>query len=109
MKSVKLGFIGAGNMAGAIIQGIVKRNTFPYENIFIFDINQKKCQALQQNIGVKVSNSTKNLVKDTDIIFLSVKPQNFTDVLASIKEDITPDKLFVSIAAGISTLLFNKL
>ena len=108
MKSVKLGFIGAGNMAGAIIQGIVKRNTFPYENIFIFDINQKKCQALQQNIGVKVSNSTKNLVKDTDIIFLSVKPQNFTDVLTSIKEDITSDKLFVSIAAGISTLYIQQ-
>ena len=69
MKSVKLGFIGAGNMAGAIIQGIVKRNTFRMKTSSFSTLIRKNCQALQQNIGVKVSNSTKNLVKDTDIIF----------------------------------------
>lgn len=103
MKSVKLGFIGAGNMAGAIIRGIVKPNTFPSKNILIFDINQEKCLTMQKEIGVKVSSSIQNLTTDADIIFLSVKPQNFTEILRSVKGNTTPDKLFVSIAAGIST------
>lgn len=102
MEHVQVGFIGVGNMANAIIQGIVKSNTLSYENISIFDITPEKCRDLA-GFGVKVYPSAEDLVEECGIILLSVKPQNFTEVLSSVKAKTTTKKLFVSIAAGIST------
>lgn len=102
MKNLTVGFIGAGNMAGAIIKSIVKLNSLTEKNICIFDINEEKCRNFEK-IGVKVYTSIIELATTSDIIFLSVKPQNFPDVLGSLKGKIGMDKVFVSIAAGIST------
>jgi pyrroline-5-carboxylate reductase len=99
-----LGFVGAGNMAGAIVNGIVRTNTFPAHNIFVFDINKEKCEALQSATGIHAAESLAELTKKCDVIFLAVKPQNFAEVLADIKPAVNNQKLFVSIAAGISTV-----
>ena len=98
----KIGFIGAGNMAGAILNGVITTKTYQPENLFVFDVNMEKCEAMAQK-GVGIFASAAELVRDCDIIFLAVKPQNFTEVLESVRETVTEDKLFVTIAAGIST------
>lgn len=98
-----LGFVGCGNMASAIINGIVKSNTFPSNKIFVYDINHDKCDALKSKTGINIANSILELAKNCNVIFLAVKPQNFADVLASLKPVINEQILFVSIAAGIST------
>ena len=102
MESMQLGFIGTGNMATAIIQGILRVNKCKAKDITVFDINPEKCQVLA-SCEVNVASSISQLVKQCNIIFLCVKPQNFTDVLGEIKLHVTPDKVFVSIAAGVST------
>lgn len=107
MQSVNVGFIGAGNMAGAIIRNIVKLNTITEKNVHIFDVNWEKCEELHK-IGVKVCTSIENLASCSDIIFLSVKPQNFPDILDLLKGNITEKKIFVSIAAGISIQYIQK-
>jgi pyrroline-5-carboxylate reductase len=97
-----LGFIGGGNMAGAIINGIIRTHTYPAEHICVYDISKEKCDTFR-NIGVSVAESSEALVTKSDIIFLAVKPQNFEEVLTAIKSVVTEQKVFVTIAAGIST------
>jgi len=103
MNEKILGFVGAGNMAGAIVNGIVGTKTFPAQRIFVFDVSKDKCEELRSRAGVCIAGSLPELTEKCDIIFLAVKPQNFAEVLAGIKPVVTEQKLFVSIAAGIST------
>jgi len=103
-----LGFIGAGNMAGAIINGIVGTKTFPAQQVFVYDINREKREALRQKAGIRTVDSIEQLIEKCDIVFLAVKPQNFAEVLASVKPVVNQKILFVSIAAGISTHYINS-
>jgi pyrroline-5-carboxylate reductase len=98
----KIGFIGAGNMAGAILNGVIGTNTYPADHLFVFDLNREKCDAMAER-GVRSFASAAELAASCDVIFLSVKPQNFQEVLESIRSSVTKEKLFVTIAAGIST------
>ena len=102
VENTVLGFIGAGNMATAIINGIVSTETMRPSQIAVFDVNEEKCAYFKQ-IGVQAASSASELASACSIIVLAVKPQNFEEVLTEIKEQVTEQKLTVSIAAGIST------
>lgn len=102
MENTLLGFIGAGNMATAIINGILSTETLRPAQIAIFDVNEETCSRFKQ-MGLQTAQSASELVRDCSIIFLAVKPQNFEEVLTAVKPVVTAEKLFVSIAAGIST------
>ncbi|MBW7573765.1 pyrroline-5-carboxylate reductase [Caproiciproducens sp. AGMB10547] len=90
-------------MAGAIINGIVATGTFPAQQIYVFDINPEKCEALKQKAGIQAADSIRQLIEKCNIVFLAVKPQNFAEVLTAVKPAVNEKILFVSIAAGIST------
>lgn len=103
---LKLGFIGAGNMAGAIIEGVTgSRFIMPHE-IGVFDIDSGKLGSFRQR-GFRVFSGVAELCEDCDAIVIAVKPQNFTDVLPLVKAGISKsgapaEKLLISIAAGIT-------
>lgn len=103
----KIGFIGAGNMASAIINGVITTKTYSPENLFVFDVSREKCDAMAAK-GVGSFSSAAELVAACDIIFLSIKPQNFSEVLESVRGSVSTEKLFVTIAAGISTDFIKK-
>ena len=103
----KIGFIGAGNMAGAILNGVITTGTYPAEQLFVFDVSREKCNAMGEK-GIDSFASAAELVANCDVIFLSIKPQNFTEVLESVRGSVTEDKLFVTIAAGISTTFIKE-
>lgn len=95
----KIGFIGAGNMGSAIIEGLIKSGDYKPENIIVFDKNASALKLCKEKNGVK----TVNNIADTlvcDILFLCVKPNVLYDVIKEIKKDIKPDLVIVSIAAG---------
>lgn len=95
-----IGFIGSGNMASAIIKGIVSSGKIN-EEISIFDINGEKAKALSSLYGVKVSKSGKEIARQCDKVVLSVKPNVFPGLLSEIGEDLKEnDPLIISIAAG---------
>ena len=96
----KIGFIGAGNMATAIIKGLIAQNNSA-DNISVYDLSEEKCDIMRA-MGVSVAPSSPDVVKESDIIVLAVKPQHYSDVLEEIKPYVTETKTFVSIAAGIS-------
>jgi len=103
-----IGFIGAGNMAGAIIKGLAD-NSYPEEKLYIYDINNSVYSNFCK-IGLHTTKSIFEIVDLTDIVFLSVKPQNITQVLDEISKTQYKEKLFVSIVAGVSiSKIQNKL
>ena len=98
-KMTKIGFIGAGNMGGAIMKGILGSGIKDTE-VYAFDTDGEKLSALEK-VGVKKCASAGE-VCGCDIVFLAVKPQVFGDVLLSFKDSVKDGTVFVSIAAGIT-------
>lgn len=99
----KLGFIGSGKMAGAIIKGLIKSEFANSENIVATQLEPETLSQKSKELGVKIILDNAELVEFSDIVFIAVKPNQVLDVLSGISEYISPDKLVVSIAAGITT------
>ncbi len=99
----KTGFIGTGNMAEALIKGVIDKKVLDPENIHISDIRKDRLEALSEKYNVQISESNDDLVNICDCIFLSIKPQNMHQVLDQLDKQGIQEKLFVSIAAGITT------
>ena len=100
--SKTIGFIGAGNMGKAIIKGILSVGQATPEEIFVYDSYQPSLESIQRELGVSVTSSENEVAQKANIIILAVKPNVIDEVLNKIKEDITKDKVLVSIAAGTS-------
>ncbi|MBN2455473.1 MAG: pyrroline-5-carboxylate reductase [Sedimentisphaerales bacterium] len=98
-----IGFLGAGNMAEALIKGIITKGLYKPGSIFISDIRAERLQALSKQYNIQQVSENSRLTQKTQIIVLAVKPQNMAEALESIKETIRPGTLFISIAAGIKT------
>lgn len=102
---MNIGFIGAGNMATAIIKGYISNKGD--NDVLAFDLLEEKLDNLKK-IGVKPINDVKKLVEMSDFLFLCVKPQNITDVLENIKEHIKKDTVIISIIAGLSQKFIDE-
>jgi len=96
-----IGFIGAGNMAEALIKGIINAKLYTPENVFISDIRAERLKFLYEKYGVIPCEGNGDLASKAQTVVLSIKPQKMTDALESIKDAIGGEKLFISIAAGI--------
>lgn len=96
----KTGFIGAGNMATAIIKGLIAQSDCA-DQLYVYDLSEEKL-ALMKALGVNTCASSEEVVSNSDIIVLAVKPQNYAEVLEQLQPVVSEDKTFVSIAAGIS-------
>lgn len=99
MSEYTLGFVGAGNMASAIIKGGIDKKAIFASRVNIFDVDSQKISALAAQLGIQPASSLEDLCAKSDIIVLAVKPNVMTDVLKSLKSLIA-DKPIVSIAAG---------
>lgn len=101
MKTI--GFIGAGNMATAIIGGILKSGSADGEHIIVYDVLPEKLMQMKEEKGILTAENVNEVTQRADIIVLAVKPQNYEAVLEDIKSAVTAEKVIVTIAAGIST------
>lgn len=105
----KIGFIGCGKMASAIIKGILESKDKDNFEIFGAEVNEEFAQKASARLGIEVFSDNKKLVKITDIIFIATKPNVVAEVLTEIKDEINSEKLVVSIAAGVSTEKIEKI
>lgn len=96
-----IGFIGAGNMATAIIQGYLNHPGGAKADIVVFDIAKQKSDALT-HLGVRIAESAVAVAEQADYLVLSVKPQSITEVLTQLQGHISKATVIISIAAGIS-------
>jgi pyrroline-5-carboxylate reductase len=96
-----IGFIGGGNMAEALIRGMVDSGV--KENIIVAEIREARRKELQQRYSkLEFANDDVDAAGKADIIVLAVKPQQMEEALNNIKNKVTPEKAIVSIAAGIT-------
>lgn len=95
----KLGFIGCGNMATAIIGGAVSSEFLKGEEICVFDVDNSKAEFLNKEYGVNTYSAVENIAENCEFIVLAVKPQVFPVVLPQIK-DYVKESVVVSIGAG---------
>jgi len=96
-----IGFIGAGNMAEALIKGIITSRLVKPANIIASDIRAARLDYLRTEFAVKTEEHNKAVAARADILILAVKPQNMSEALESIKDAVRKDTLLISIAAGI--------
>ncbi|KJS14677.1 MAG: Pyrroline-5-carboxylate reductase [Peptococcaceae bacterium BRH_c4b] len=108
LSGLKIGFLGGGAMAGAILAGLLKKGIFLPENIYITDISTARLKYLQDSYGVNTSQDNTAVVPEVDIMVLAVKPQITGAVLKEIAGVVKPDQTLVSIAAGISTAMLES-
>ncbi|MBW1800829.1 MAG: pyrroline-5-carboxylate reductase [Deltaproteobacteria bacterium] len=101
MNKGNVGFIGAGNMATALVKGLVKSGLYPPEHIRASDISREKLEQIREQFGLNIYTSNRALVDGCPVIVLSIKPQNMKDVLVEIGEEFRDHQLVISIAAGI--------
>ena len=108
LKNKKLGFIGGGNMAEALIKGLVSTSFFDSKNIFVSEPSKSKCSTLQKIYKIKIIRDNRELGKKCDIIMLAVKPQILKEVLCDIRSVVSSDKLVISIAAGVPIFIIDS-
>lgn len=102
-NSLKIGFIGCGKMASAIIKGIINSGFLPASNIKGSEVNCEIAELASEKLGIDVITDNRLLALNSDVIFIATKPNYVAQVLEEIKTELTPEKLLVSIAAGVST------
>jgi len=101
LAKTNLGFIGAGNMATALIRGMLEARLAAPEQIAVSDIDGSKTEALVAAHGVSAAPSNLELVEQSDLVILAVKPQNMGQVLQEIAPAAGPERCFISVAAGV--------
>lgn len=100
---MKLGVIGAGNIAGAIVKGVVKTGTIAPEDIIVSDIYEGKLAGLKE-LGVRTTLKNTQAAEESDVILLAIKPL----IASKVLEEISPyieGKLLVSVVAGFTRQL----
>lgn len=109
MLTERIGFIGAGKMGGILIKGILKNRLVSPKNLWICDKFIEKLTSLAKE-GANVFVEIEPVAKNADVIFLAVKPQDISEVLEHLKDEIRPSQLIISLVAGVTTsFLINKL
>jgi pyrroline-5-carboxylate reductase len=94
-----IGFIGGGNMAEALIKGMVQSGM---KDIIVSEPREDRRAYLEKTYGAKTTSNNKEVVRQSAIVMLAVKPQNMDEVTSEVAPFITGEKLIVSIAAGIT-------
>lgn len=100
MKNRKIAIIGVGNMGGAIAVGLVKSGSVHASDISVSDRKEKTLSKMQQ-LGVQTFQNNLEAANDADVIIVAVKPYHIEGVINEIKPTLSPEKIFISIVAGV--------
>ena len=100
---MKIGFVGSGNMAAAMINGIISSKLVEKKDVYISDINENQLKCFSE-----MNTCTDNgfVVENSDYVFLTVKPQFYDAVLKNITD--SKNKIFITVAPGITTEYIKK-
>lgn len=100
----KVAFLGGGNMAEALIKGLLAAGTAKPDQILVTDISSDRLAHLNKTYGIIIHKSNLDAAREAGVILLSVKPQVIEKVLLDISSAVDEKKLVISIAAGISLM-----
>jgi pyrroline-5-carboxylate reductase len=98
---ITLGFIGAGNMAEALIKGVLNAKFATAQQIRVFDPVEERRVYIFDGYGISALASNRELAQQAEILVLAVKPQQLDSVLEEIKGHLKAETLLISIVAGV--------
>jgi len=99
-QAPKFAFLGAGNMAEALVSGILKAQLVPPANISATDVSTSRREYFQKTFRIEVGSHNAQETKRADVIILCVKPQVMDTVLSEIRGALSSEQLLISVAAG---------
>ncbi len=99
----RFAFVGAGNMAEALVRGLLASGAVTGEDITVSGRRKERTQRTAERLGVHAAADNAECVQGADVVMLCVKPQVMGAVLAQVGEKIPPGALVISVAAGIPT------
>jgi pyrroline-5-carboxylate reductase len=102
LKNKQVGILGTGNMGEALIHGLLYGHLCRPDQIFCSDVRSERLKAIREKYGVKTTSHNTEVVKQSDLILLAVKPQIMKQVVEEIAKYLDLAKLIISIAAGVS-------
>lgn len=108
LASQRIGFIGAGNMAEALIRGLVRGNHIPATQVLASAPRRDRLDELASEYGIAVTLANHEVASKCSVVVLSVKPQILEPVLREISHALAPDALLISVAAGIDTATIEQ-
>jgi len=108
LQNKTIAFIGAGNMGEALIRGLLAAGTVRPQQIMASDLKTDRLQLFSKAFGIRTTTNNAAAVAAANIVLLAVKPQQITEVLGSLRDQMTMDKLLISIAAGVPTARIEK-
>lgn len=97
---MKLGFIGCGNMASAIMGGIIQNGLMDASDIIGADVFAPSREKAKETLGIQIAESNQEVVEKADIFLLSIKPQFYAEVIAEIKDMVKENQLVITLAPG---------
>ena len=100
MENKKIAIIGVGNMGGAIATGLLKSGAVPADNISVSDRKESTLKKMS-DLGIHTYDDNLEAAKDADVIIVAVKPYHIEGVINTIKPILSPEKIFISIVAGV--------
>lgn len=97
---MKLGFIGTGNMAGAIMGGIIRQGVIKADEIIGADVSEAGRERVKEAYGIHVTADNKEVIESAGKVVLSVKPQYYASVIAELKDLVKEGQIIITIAPG---------
>lgn len=98
---MRIAFLGCGNMAQALIRGILAKGLYTPDNILVSDIDRAKMDAFARSNGIGISETNRQAVETAEVVVLCVKPQQTAGLFSEIKGTLKSDTLILSIVAGL--------
>lgn len=107
LEGKRIGFLGGGAMAGALIKGLLAAKV-PSQQVRASDVKAARLTELATNYGIETSTDNAELVRWANVIVVSVKPQIVDRVLPVLRDNMSADALIISIAAGVPIVVFEE-
>lgn len=107
--SKKLGFIGAGNMAKAMMGGIIRNEIIPCEEIIASDAYAPSLASARESLNIETTESNLKVIEEAEVVVLAVKPQYYAAVINEVKDHIRENQIIVTIAPGQTLERLNSL
>ena len=99
-ESMKITFIGGGNMGEAMLSAVLDKHLATVQSITVSDISPERRQYLEKQYDVAVTDENRQAAAGADVVVLAIKPQNLAEVMAELKGTLAPEQLVLSIIAG---------
>lgn len=109
LKSMKIGFIGAGNMTQALVKGMVESKEIRPDHILISNRTEGKLIKLSEQFHVQTRSHNQEIISECDVVIIAVKPQDFTTALEGLTGQFNENQIVISLAPGIPFDSLEKL